>query len=101
MTGGGRAQSDFNQAGRAPEKSAGPVFGQGSPSCILFPCITSKPCASAKHSRAKSLVTPEFSCWGYSCSCAYLQLLMRNVGVAQMTLGRRADALAWTSDYYH
>src|SRR5271155_4324117 len=96
---GGRAQSDFNRVGRAQEKSTGAVFGRGSPSCILFPCTTSKPNASAKHSRAKSLVTLEFSCWGYSCSCAYFQLLMRNVAVAQMTLGRSADALAWTSNY--
>src|SRR5271168_3558483 len=81
---GGRAQSDFNRVGRAQEKSTGPVFGRGSPSCILFPCTTSKPYASAKHSRAKSLVTLGFSCWGYSCSCAYFQLLMRNVAVAQM-----------------
>ena len=40
MTGG--AQSDFN--GLAVRRTnAGPIFGQGSHSCILFSCTTSKP----------------------------------------------------------
>lgn len=94
--GGGEQQKRFQSVWPcAGEKARAPVFGQGSPPCILFHAQRPKPYASAKHSRVKSLVTFNFSCWGYSWSCAYLQLLMRNVAVAQMTLGRRADALAW------
>ena len=51
------------------------------------------PVCIAEHSRSKLLVNLEFSCWGYSCSCAPLPAAGEGCAVAQNDARRESGCI--------